>query len=242
MLAGKDKIKVFVDFDGTITRKDVGASIFLNFGDMQLIEPIVKRIDSGEISGSEGWKELFMLLPHVPKSDLDEFINSVEIDSSFHNFAEFLNANGIEYYVLSDGFDYYIEKIFNRENILGIKYFSNRLFYNAMGEMETEYPYRDEECKECANCKRDHLLMHSADEEYTIYIGNGSSDRCPAQYCDFIFAKDSLLRFCEKERISFSPFDSFNDVQKKMSAIVAKKRLKKRHQAELKRRAAYLQG
>jgi 2-hydroxy-3-keto-5-methylthiopentenyl-1-phosphate phosphatase len=242
MLTGKDKIKVFIDFDGTITTKDVGASIFLNFGDMELIEPVVKRIDSGEISGSEGWKELFKLLPNVPQNDLDEFINSIEIDSSFHEFVEFLKSHGIKYYVLSDGFDYYIEKIFIRENIADVKYFSNRLFYNMMGEMETEYPYRDEECKDCANCKRNHLLMHSADEEFTIYIGNGSSDRCPAQYCDFIFAKESLLKFCEKERISFAPFESFSDIQKKMSTIVSKKRLKKRNQAELKRRSIYLQG
>lgn len=242
MLTGKDKIKVFIDFDGTITTKDVGASIFLTFGDMELIEPVVKRIDSGEISGSEGWKELFKLLPNVPKNDMDEFINTIEIDSSFHGFAEFLKSYGIEYYVLSDGFDYYIEKILNRENITDAKYVSNRLFYNMMGEMETEYPYRDEECKECANCKRNHLLMHSGDEEYTIYIGNGSSDTCPAQYCDFIFAKETLLKFCEKERLPFSRFESFADIQKKMLSIVSKKRLKKRHQAELRRRAVYLQG
>jgi 2-hydroxy-3-keto-5-methylthiopentenyl-1-phosphate phosphatase len=60
-------------------------------------------------------------------------------------------------------------------------------------------------------------------------------------YCDFVFAKDNLLKYCEKERIPFFPFKNFKDVQHIMMKLLSKKRLKKRHQAELKRREAYVQ-
>ncbi|HPO54640.1 MAG TPA: MtnX-like HAD-IB family phosphatase [Ignavibacteriaceae bacterium] len=242
MLTEERKIKVFIDFDGTITLKDVGASMFLNFGDMEKIGPVVNRIDAGEISGSEGWKELFKLLPAVPKKELDDFIETMEIDPSFHEFVQYLRENKIEFYVLSDGFDYYIERIFEKEKIKGIKYFSNKLFYSDNADMKTDYPYRDEECRDCANCKRNHLLMYSGDDEYTIYVGNGSSDRCPAQYCDFIFAKETLLKFCEKEKIPYSQFETFSDVRRKMTEMLLRKRLKRRHQAGLKRRSVYLLG
>jgi 2-hydroxy-3-keto-5-methylthiopentenyl-1-phosphate phosphatase len=59
-------------------------------------------------------------------------------------------------------------------------------------------------------------------------------------FCDFIFAKDDLLRYCEKERISYFPFNNFTDVIGRMETLRNRKRLKKRHQAELKRRELYI--
>ena len=85
-------------------------------------------------------------------------------------------------------------------------------------------------------------MQHSGDEEISVYIGNGSSDVCPAQFCDLIFAKEDLLKFCEKERVSYSQFFTFNDVVKKLTEVAGKKRFKKRHQALLKRRSVYMQG
>ncbi|MDR3665503.1 MAG: 2-hydroxy-3-keto-5-methylthiopentenyl-1-phosphate phosphatase, partial [Ignavibacteriaceae bacterium] len=58
--------------------------------------------------------------------------------------------------------------------------------------------------------------------------------------CDLVFAKKSLLKYCEKERITFLPYNTFDDVIAKLSAILMKKHLKKRYQAELKRREIYI--
>ena len=45
-----------------------------------------------------------------------------------------------------------------------------------------------------ANCKKNHIINHSSDDDITIYIGDGNSDKDAAQYCDFIFAKNDLLK------------------------------------------------
>ena len=58
----------------------------------------------------------------------------------------------------------------------------------------------------CANCKRNHILNSSSDDDITIYIGDGWSDTCAAEHCDFIFAKKSLLKYCEAKWISILPF------------------------------------
>ncbi|MCK5085877.1 MAG: 2-hydroxy-3-keto-5-methylthiopentenyl-1-phosphate phosphatase, partial [Melioribacteraceae bacterium] len=105
-----------------------------------------------------------------------------------------------------------------------------------------QFPYTDEECKICANCKRNHILNNSSDDDFTIYIGDGLSDTCPAQFVDFIFAKRSLLKFCEKNRISYFPYNNFYDIKNRLDELMKKKRIKKRHQAELKRREVYIQG
>ena len=43
-----------------------------------------------------------------------------------------------------------------------------------------------------------------------------------------------------KERISFFPYKTFDDVIDKLSNILLRKNLKKRYQAVLKRREAYI--
>jgi 2-hydroxy-3-keto-5-methylthiopentenyl-1-phosphate phosphatase len=145
-------------------------------------------------------------------------------------------------FILSDGLDYYINRVLEREGLSHLQAYTNKLTFSDDGNLIPEFPHTDEECKQCANCKRNHIINHSSDDEFTVYIGDGYSDACPVQFCDFIFAKKSLLKFCETNRISFSPYKNFYDVKRKLDTLVNKKRLKKRHQAELKRREVYLQG
>jgi len=176
----------------------------------------------------------------VNLNELIDFINTMEIDKSFISFAEFCNDNNLEMYVLSDGFDFYIDKVFGKNGIDRIKYYSNKLIVDTEGRLSAEYPYFDTDSPTSANCKKNHIINHSSDEDYTIYIGDGNSDKDAAQYCDFIFAKKDLARFCSMERISFYPFNNFDDVKNKIIELVNKKNLRKRHQAQLKRKSAYL--
>jgi len=143
--------------------------------------------------------------------------------------------------VVSDGFDLYINRILEREGLSFLKVFSNKLSIES-GNIIPHFPYTDEECRICANCKRNHIINNSGDLEFNVYIGDGQSDNCPAQFCDLIFAKNSLLKFCEINRITFSPYGNFNDVKDKLVLLKNKKRLKKRFQASLKRSEVYIQG
>ncbi|MEJ2615095.1 MAG: HAD-IB family phosphatase [Ignavibacteriaceae bacterium] len=206
--------KAFVDFDGTITKKDVGDAIFLNFCDEKIVDDIIEKLLSDKIS--------------------------IEIDPAFHEFVNFCESNKIDIYVLSDGFDYYINRIFEREGLQNLKYYSNELEITKDNHLIPHFPYFDIDCQTSANCKRNHIINHSGDDEYTIFIGDGNSDKYTSQFCDFIFAKDDLLKFCEKERITYFPFNDFNDVIKRMEVLIKRKRLKKRHQALLKRREVYI--
>jgi 2-hydroxy-3-keto-5-methylthiopentenyl-1-phosphate phosphatase len=97
------------------------------------------------------------------------------------------------------------------------------------------------DCQTSANCKRNHIINNSGEDDFTVYIGDGNSDKYSTQFCDFIFAKDDLLKHCERERITYFPFKKFEDVITKLESFKTKKRIKKRHQAELKRREIYLQ-
>lgn len=234
--------KIFVDFDGTITRTDVGEALFLVFGDAEESKRIIERWINKEISSIESWQLLCKTVKKFDEAKFEEFLTTIEIDPSFHDMIKYCNDNDYEIFILSDGLDYYINKLMNREGLSHVKVFSNHLEFDNEMSLIPSFPYTDEECKRCANCKRNHILDNSDDDDFTVYIGDGYSDTCAAQYADFIFAKSSLLKFCELNRISFFPFDSFSDVIARLESLGNKKRLKKRHQAELKRREVYLQG
>ena len=236
----KPRLKVFVDFDGTITLEDVGEAIFRKFGDDEKVNQIIEDLLRDKISSRQCWDELCDSVNVVSKNELDKFIDLIDVDPTFLPFVKFCSDNELELVVLSDGFDYYIDRLFNKAGLAGIKYYSNKLFVSEKGILKAEYPYFDNDSPTSANCKRNHIINHSSDDDYTIYIGDGNSDKDAAQYCDFIFGKDALARFCSMERISFYPFNNFEDVKSKITVLLEKKNLRKRHQAQLKRKSAYL--
>ncbi|HQF42298.1 MAG TPA: MtnX-like HAD-IB family phosphatase [Ignavibacteriaceae bacterium] len=236
----KREIKIFVDFDGTITLQDIGEAIFNKFGDAQRVDKIITNLLEDRISSKQCWDELCDCAGAVNPDELVDFVNTMEIDQSFISFNEFCSENNLEIIVLSDGFDFYIDKMFVKYKLEGLKYYSNNLKVEVNGRLSAGYPHYDADSPTSANCKRNHIINHSSDEDYTVYIGDGNSDKEAAQYCDFIFAKKDLARFCSMERISFYPFNDFNDVQNKLVELMNKKNLRKRHQAQLKRRSAYL--
>lgn len=236
----KKEFKIFIDFDGTITTTDVGENIFLKFGETDKVKSIINDLLSDRISSKECWLSLCRAVPHINKNELDSFIDEVNIDPAFKSFVDFCNKNNISCFILSDGFDYYIERILKKEGLDKIKSYANKLEI-IDNKLIPDFPYHDSGFSSSANCKRNHVINNSSDEEYTVFIGDGNSDKYTVHYCDFIFAKDDLLKYCEKERISFFPFKNFDEVQQIMVSLLAKKNLKKRHQAELKRREVYIQ-
>ena len=234
--------KIFIDFDGTITKVDIGSAIFEKYGEPNAVAEVIKKYLDDNVTAKECWLLLCDSVKDLDRNEFDKYIESFEIDPTFHDFIKYCKDNKFEHYVLSDGFDYYIDKIFKKEKLESLKYYSNKLLFDENNNMTPVFPYLDEESKSSANCKHNHIISHSADEEFTVYIGDGISDKETAQFCDFIFAKDDLLKFCEKERITYFPYKNFHDVIKKLDELKLKKRLKKRHQASLKRREVYLRG
>jgi 2,3-diketo-5-methylthio-1-phosphopentane phosphatase len=232
--------KIFVDFDGTVTTEDVGDAIFRNFGDKPKVDKIIEALLSDRLPAKDSWIALCSSIGAIKKDELDQYISTFTIDEGFNDFVKFCKESRHDLFILSDGFDYYIEKIFCKEGIEGINIYSNRLTIDHENKLIPSFPYFDSEFLTSANCKRNHIINNSSDDDYTFYIGDGNSDKYAAQYCDFIFAKNDLLKFCEKERITYFPFQNFFDVTERIKELSAKKRLRKRHRAVLKRKKAYM--
>jgi len=233
------QFKIFLDFDGTITKNDVGEEIFKKILKEDIVNKIVGDLLTDKISSRECWESLCESATGIIKNDFDNFILSQEIEPTLHHFVYYCDENKFQLFILSDGFDYYIEKILKREKLSHLKLFSNKLILNDERKLIPSFPYFNADCRSSANCKRNHIIENSGEDDYTVFIGDGNSDNDAIQYVDFIFAKDDLLKYCEVQRITYFPFKNFDDVILRMIELLSKKRLKKRHQAELKRREAF---
>ncbi len=229
--------KVFVDFDGTITKVDVGNMFFRKFGNEEESLKAVERWKEGSLSGAGLLLEEASFVK-VNREEALAFAKSCEIDGSFKTFLSFCTEKKISVTILSDGLDFYIAEILNSNGISSIPFYSNRARFDAT-RIEIELPY-ESDCTKCANCKGYQLLTRTGPDDVIVYVGNGYSDRCAVQYADIVFAKDDLLKYCEENNITYYPFKNFEDVLAKFSKIASSGNYRKRHRAELKRREAFL--
>ncbi len=235
----KPEIKIFCDFDGTISVEDIGNLFYREFGDKTICDKVVEQWREGLISSIECLSTECKTIKDLTLQKAYEFIDMQLIDETFIDFVKFCEEKNIELIILSDGLDLYIKRILEKYN-LNLRFYSNSIIIKDDGTAEMIFPYQDSVCLKCANCKRNLIINSSSDDDITIYIGDGHSDRCPIEYVDYIFAKKHLLQHCEKNRISYFPFDNFHSIIKALEKLLSKKRVKKRNTTILKRRELYL--
>ena len=236
-------LKVFVDFDGTITKNDVGNAFFLHFG-REACRRLVDDYRAGTISAQECFRQELAAIGSVSRAELDGFLSGQAIDPTFRDFITFCREREIEFHVVSDGLDYYIHRILESNGITGVPVFSNVLRIlpeeaDGRSPLSIAFPYQDAECRVCACCKRNIMLSRSGDEDVIAYVGEGFSDQCPVQYADIVFAKDALQTFCQERNISYHLYATFADVVERLKELTARKRLRVRHRAKLLRKEIF---
>jgi 2-hydroxy-3-keto-5-methylthiopentenyl-1-phosphate phosphatase len=167
------------------------------------------------------------------------------VDEHFGEFRTFCARNKIPLTILSDGLDFYVERVLRGAGLNDCVFFANHLeFVKVAGgtRMDVSFPFTDSECEFCGNCKRNHMLTSSGENDIIVYAGDGVSDRCAVRYADIVFAKKGLIGYCQEANISYCEFSSFRDIQLRLESLMGKKRLRKRREAEMARRDVFMQG
>ncbi len=238
-------LKIFVDFDGTITKTDVGNAFFRKYVGHEPYDEVLRKYKSEEISARECFRRGIAAIGKLDKQEVARFARDQEIDPTFKEFVAFCRESGVEFHIVSDGLDFYINEILAANGIEGVPIFSNRMEFVSSDEsgkhdMRISFPHADAECQRCACCKRNIMLTRAGDEDIIAYVGEGYSDRCPVQYADIVFAKAVLQTFCQEQNISYHLYDSFHDVVGRLRVLLAKKKLRKRLAAEVKRKELFM--
>lgn len=213
------RIAVVSDFDGTITRRDIGHHFFGTFTpDHKDWERLLDEWKRGLLSSKVCLEEEIRSVK-AGREDLDKFIDKEYLDPYFKDFVDFCNRQRFEIQILSDGLDYYIDQMLFKFGFGFLEFKANHLVLNNGSLSGVEFPhYNMMDCKMCGNCKRFHVEKLQNAGFFAVYIGNGYSDRCPAGYADMVLAKGELLDYCRREGIDCIAFENFRDVERELTS------------------------
>ena len=217
-LTMKQELALLCDFDGTIAKGDVGFRIYTHFGDERW-EEINKRWRKGEISSKECLIGEYSFID-ASEDEIKEFISDMEIDTGFLDLVETCRENDIPVAIVSDGFDFYIKTLLEKYDIYGVEIYCNNLVFNGR-KVELSFPYYDQGCGKCGNCKVLHVNKLRDEKKTVIYVGDGLSDKFASRSADVIFAKDELMEYLESNGIEFNKFLCLGDVHKWLNEILA---------------------
>lgn len=214
------KYHVFVDFDGTVTVEDVGYKFFKVFTHGRT-EDVVQKYHRGEITAIECLQSechIFNQNP-APADQVKEFIESQQLTAGFIEFVNFCRAGDIRLYVLSAGFDFYIDPILKKYGLDHLEVLSNR----AIVKNRRIYPefiyYEKSVCSVCANCKGARIKQLTGKGEVSVFVGDGHSDSHGAETASIVFAKGYLAQYLDQKGIKYFRYIDFYDVIDKFRKI-----------------------
>lgn len=206
------KTVIFSDFDGTIARRDVGCNLFRHFSGGRTDE-IVPLWKSGKLTTRECLvQEAAMCRAEPP--EIDSFLDQFELNAGFEEFARYCRERDVDLTIMSDGLDFYIQRILKRHQLDYLPVIANHGRMTE-GTIKIEFPHKNTTCQRCGSCKGERIREYRARQEreiLAVFIGDGLSDICAAEEADIVLAKKDLEDYCRMNNIDFVPYDDFHDV------------------------------
>ena len=216
---------LFLDFDGTISKRDVTDMILEQYADA--------RWQSSEIEwragriGSRACLSEQMSLVRATRKELDTLLDSIELDEGFDVLLQTCAMHQISAGIISDGFDYCIKRILARTNTAftrrgcGMRICASELEQKGEREWQVGFPFFHQGCAHgCATCKPAVMSLLNSANAPAIFVGDGLSDRYAAASADMVFAKSSLAEYCREQQINYIPFESLSDVAARLEAAL----------------------
>jgi 2,3-diketo-5-methylthio-1-phosphopentane phosphatase len=208
------------DFDGTASLTDVGDAIVQNYAGPGAWHEVDAAIRRGELTTKGAYEVVYNRI-RVSASELERFVLTFTLDPDFPTAVRLFSARGLPAIIVSDGFDFYIDRLLARAGLIWLPRYSNHLEI-AGNVPKVSFPHHGAlACRRCANCKTYHLKKLRAQGYSIVYLGDGHTDRCAAQRADLVFAKGYLAQFFEKKGIPFYPFQRYADALPHLTALLS---------------------
>ncbi len=216
-MSGESRIAVFADFDDTLTTRNVAHFLLRRFAP-EALERFSKQYRAGEITFREYQERCFDAVT-APVEELQEAAaENIELRPGLSELLEAVDSAGGTFTVASAGLDIYIEPVLRRHGLqhLGVVCGTATRHDSERANFGYDYPFGDageEPCRgDWATCKCKALTL-AGDGATTVFVGDGStSDACAAPKADHVFARDRLLRICNENGVTATPFEDFSPV------------------------------
>jgi 2-hydroxy-3-keto-5-methylthiopentenyl-1-phosphate phosphatase len=199
------RVRVFVDFDGTISLEDTTDVILERFAD-----PEWRKVEAEWLAGIIGSRECLSRqidLVHASPDELDSVIEDVPLDPHFPELVALCRGHGVALTVVSDGLDRIVTKMLSRAGI-DVPILANRLEWLGENRWRLAFPYEAGDCRSQAGHCKCRALAEEANT-IRILIGDGRSDFCAAETADLVVAKGALAEHCQASGLAYIVFGNF---------------------------------
>ncbi len=199
------------DFDNTVTSFDVLDAIIERFAVDAAWIPLQDAWDAGRIGSKVCLQEQLQSV-RVSRPTLARYLATVSLDPDFKRLVALCRRRSVPIAITSDNFSWVVNRVLQHHGVAGIPVYANRLRL-IRNQPIPAFPYTRRQCPHgCAHCKQQHVITQQRRGRQVIYIGDGMSDRCPAEAADLVFAKDRLLRYLRDLGRPCVAFEALGDV------------------------------
>ncbi|MBM3941850.1 MAG: HAD-IB family phosphatase [SAR202 cluster bacterium] len=201
---------VLTDFDDTAAVQNVAEMLLEQFGDPAW-KQVRQRFRGGEISLME-YQEIAFRQIRADRITMQEYVKaSACLRPHFGALWEHCQAQGIPLAVVSQGLDFYIQALLDKEGFPQVPVYSVNTRFTSQG-ITYQYRHAHPGQERLGNSKGLVVDSYRRRGRYVIYIGDGRSDFEAAERADMVFAHKVLAEECTRKQIPFRPFGDFGDV------------------------------
>lgn len=206
------KLVLVLDFDGTVTDKDIGDEVCDRFA-----PPEWKAIDDAwvrnELSLPEAQRRMWALA-RASREEAVAYAREVgHRRSGLGALLDEVARRGGEAWLASGGFDFYVEALLGDEAARFTRRYYNSTRFEA-GRIEVGFPHEALACAKCAVCKGKVCDLARTVAPRVVFVGDGSSDRCAVGRADRLFAVEGgiLDRHCATHGAAVTRFRTLTEV------------------------------
>jgi 2-hydroxy-3-keto-5-methylthiopentenyl-1-phosphate phosphatase len=214
-------VSVLVDYDGTVSRQDVGDVLLERHVADQAL---VRKMDRAYQDGLIGSRELMPWNMDVLPRDaalLWREAAGIPQDETFVSFVAAVRAAGAAIEIVSDGLGFYVAPNLAQldASLAEIPVATNENAVDGPGGVS--FPYGHPRCFVCGTCKRERVRAHGVGGRVVVFVGDGTSDRYAVHHADIVFAKGSLLAWGRETSRGFFAWDRFTEIEEWFRAALA---------------------
>jgi 2,3-diketo-5-methylthio-1-phosphopentane phosphatase len=211
-------MRIFCDFDGTITCQDTADLVLDRLADPEW-EAIEAEWTSGAIDAATCMSRQIPLIRGSLRT-IESVLDEVTLRDGFVELLDWAQRRDIPVSIVSDGVDYFINYVLRRNGIRKVPLIANRLVSDGHEGWSLKQLWRIAGCSGGSGVCKCNVISAFTDDRPLVFIGDGRSDFCVAARPDLLFATAGLERFCIAEDIAHHPFTSFNEVRSALDALL----------------------
>ena len=205
-------LSIVIDFDGTVTERDIGDAIVKRFG-LPGWDALEEPFQRGVAGIRALWDQEITHLPGDRVKEMTVFaLETARVRPGLRELADYAKAHRIPVEIASNGIEFYVKAILGASGLSDLPYVCLSADFTPGMPTRMVFPRDVAQCAKNGLCKCDRVWRLQRAGYRVMFIGDGASDACVGSEPDILVACSSLAKMAEERGWPYVPFTDFHDV------------------------------